>query len=219
MFKIIMSTLVLCLASGSAVYAASSLDADIRELQTAWAIAKYKTPEDKQDAAFEKLTTRAAEIAKQHNGKAEVLIWQAIIVSTHAGVSGGFGALSKVGDARDLLVKAEAIDANALNGSIYTSLGSLYYQVPGWPLGFGDDDKAAEYLKKALQLNPDGIDPNFFYADYLIEEGENKQAVKYLEKAIAAPDRPARPVADAGRRAEARAMLAKIKKNLAASEY
>ena len=37
-----------------------------------------------------------------------------------------------------------AIDPKALDGSAYASLGSLFYQVPGWPIGFGDDKKAAE---------------------------------------------------------------------------
>jgi Tfp pilus assembly protein PilF len=48
--------------------------------------------------------------------------------------------------------------------------GALYYQVPGWPIGFGDKDKANELLKKALALNPDGIDPNYFYGDFLLKE-------------------------------------------------
>ena len=65
---------------------------------------------------------------------------------------------------KNLLLQAEKIDSNALNGSIYTSLGSLYYKVPGWPIGFGDNSKALIYLKKALQINPNGIDANYFYA-------------------------------------------------------
>jgi len=212
MFKSFMYTSIFFFAVTGSGHAASNLDTDIQELQTSWAIAKYKIPEDKQDIAFEKLTQHAATISKQHMDKAEPLIWQAIIISTHAGVNGGLDALSKVKEARDLLEKAKFINANALNGSVYTSLGSLYYQVPGWPLGFGDDDKAEEYLKKALQLNPKGIDPNFFYADFLIDDGKEQEAIPYLKKAISAPARPARPIADAGRRAEARDKLDQIKK-------
>jgi hypothetical protein len=37
--------------------------------------------------------------------------------------------------------------------------------------------------------------------------------VPYLEKALNAPPRPGRQIADAGRREEARALLAKIKSN------
>ncbi len=42
-----------------------------------------------------------------------------------------------------------SIDGSVLQGSAYTSLGTLYYQVPGWPIGFGDDEKAEELLEQA----------------------------------------------------------------------
>jgi len=103
------------------------------------------------------------------------------------------------------------INGDALNGSAYTSLGALYYKVPGWPLGFGDHDKAAEYLRKALALNPDGIDPNFFYGELLLEDGDSAKAMLYLQKALAATPRPDRPVADAGRRGEISALIAKAR--------
>ena len=53
--------------------------------------------------------------------------------------------------------KAIEIDGDALNGSAYTSLGVLYYKVPGWLLSFGSD-KSPEISAKGLELNPDGID-------------------------------------------------------------
>jgi Tfp pilus assembly protein PilF len=83
--------------------------------------------------------------------------------------------------------------------------------VPGFPLGFGDHDKARELLKKALALNPNGIDPNYFYADFLYEQGEYAQALQYLDKAAKAPPRPGREVADKGRHAEIAALQAKVK--------
>ena len=104
-----------------------------------------------------------------------------------------------------------AIDASALDGSAYNSLGVLYYKVPGWPLGFGDKDKARELLQKALAINPKGIDPNFFYGEYLAETKQADEAVSYLERALQAPPRPGRQVADSGRREEVRALLAKIR--------
>jgi Tfp pilus assembly protein PilF len=97
-----------------------------------------------------------------------------------------------------------------LDGSAHTSLGSLYYQVPGWPIGFGDDDEAEKHLKKAIQLNPNGIDSNFFYGDFLLQDDRYEEAKIYLSKALQAPDRPNRPLADAGRRQEIKAALAQI---------
>ena len=62
-------------------------------------------------------------------------------------------------------------------------------------------------------MNPDGIDPNYFYGDFMIEEGNYKEARKYLNKALQAAPRPFRPIADKGRRAEIDAKLDKIKDN------
>ncbi|WP_419633932.1 tetratricopeptide repeat protein, partial [Thiolapillus sp.] len=183
----------------------------LEDIQREWAVAKYQTAEDDQEKAFEKLVARARQRVESNPGDAAAKVWLAIALSTDAGVNGGLGALGKVKEARKYLEEAEKIDPDVLNGSVYTSLGSLYYQVPGWPIGFGNDDKAEEYLKKALKLNPDGIDPNYFYADYLLEEGKPKLALKYLENARAAPARSGRPVADRGRHQEIDAAIAKAK--------
>ncbi len=64
-----------------------------------------------------------------------------------------------------------------------------------------------------MNINPHGIDPNFFYADFLIENGRGTEATAYLMTALKAPDRANRPLADAGRRQEIKALLAKINKN------
>ncbi len=186
---------------------ANNLDDTIHSLQYDWAIANYKTSSKDLEKVFEQLTAKAKEAVNKFPDNAEPLIWNAIIVSTDAGKNGGFGALGKVKDARILLLKAEKINPNVLNGSVYTSLGSLYYQVPGWPIGFGDDDQAEIYLKKALALNPEGIDSNYFYGDFLLENGHYAEAKKYLHKASSAPARKARPLADEGRREEIEAKL------------
>ena len=77
-------------------------------------------------------------------------------------------------------------------------------------MGFGDDEKAEKLLKQALAINPTGIDPNFFYGDFLLDQGDKAQAKVYLDKALAAPARPGREVADEGRRKEIRERLAKL---------
>lgn len=192
-----------------------AIGATAQTLQKQWAVVKYQTEEDdKREKAMEQLAEKARHAAEAHPQNAEVLVWSAIVISSYAGEKGGLGALSLVEESKALLEKAEALQPDVLNGSVYTSLGSLYYQVPGWPLGFGDDDKAEAYLKKALALNPDGIDANFFWGDYLIEEGRYAEAVKALQKALAAPARPGREIADAGRREEIKAKLALAEQRL-----
>ena len=81
-------------------------------------------------------------------------------------------------------------------------MGTLYFKVPGWPLGFGNDDTAEELLKQALVIDPEGIDANYFYADFLRDQGNYRAARQFLIKAQNAPLREGRAVADQGRRIE-----------------
>lgn len=183
----------------------------VARLQTEWARIKYQmTDQEAQLTAIQQLETEGQTLLARYPDSPEVMIWQGIILSTDAGIVRGISALGKVRDARDLFESAIAIDPTALDGSAYTSLGSLYYQVPPWPLAFGSDTKAEEFLKKALALNPDGIDPNFFYGDFLRQNDHFKEAQTYFEKALKAPDRPTRASADAGRRAEIATALNEI---------
>ena len=190
---------------------AQSWSDDVARLQHGWAEAYYQAPEHDKLAKFEQLASDAQSAVDHNQGRAEPMIWQAIILSSYAKFQGGLGALEKIKQARDELLAAEKIDATALDGSVYTSLGSLYAKAPGWPLSFGDKKKAKAYLEKALQLNPNGIDPNFFYGELLADMSERDQARRYLEAAMSAPARAGREDADAGRRAEIRAVLDKIK--------
>lgn len=185
----------------------------VRYLQTEWARIKYQMPDEKvQIEELEKLSAHAKKVTATYPSRAEPKIWQGIILSTKAGIDGGITALGTVKEAKALFETALKQDSRALDGSSYTSLGSLYYQVPGWPVGFGDNEEAEKNLKMALQLNPNGIDPNFFYGDFLIEDGREAEAKPYLERALMAPDRPGRELADAGRRQEIKAKLAEIGK-------
>ena len=189
-----------------------AFDAELLSIQQAWAKVNYETPAgDARKEAFDALEKRAEAFTKQHTGRAEALIWEGIIESSYAGAKGGLGALGLAKEARSNLEAAMKIDPTALNGSAYTSLGTLYYRVPGFPIGFGDHDKARKLLQEALKINPNGIDPNYFYADFLVKEGEYAAALPYLEKAAKAPARPGREVADKGRRAEIDALMATAK--------
>ncbi|OZC36933.1 hypothetical protein B9Q17_09120 [Marinobacter vinifirmus] len=186
---------------------AQDVPTELAQIQQRWAEIQYQTPEQEKEKAFEALATEAKAFVERYPGRAEPLIWQGIVLSTYAGAEGGLGALGLVKEARASLEAALDIDPEALDGSAYTSLGSLYYQVPGWPLGFGDDSKARSYLQKALAINPDGIDANYFFGDFLLDQDEPERARVYLEKVLSAPGRPGRELADDGRRREATQLL------------
>lgn len=193
---------------------AATLEESLPGYQEQWAHINYEVPRKQREAQFEALAGQLADLMKQYPDRPEPMIWHGIVLSTWAGAKGGLGALGLVKEARTDFEQSLVLSQDALNGSAYTSLGSLYYQVPGWPIGFGDDDKSREMLEKALQINPAGIDSNYFYADYWLEQGEYRKARDYFNKALQAPDRPQRPLADAGRREEIRARLEQIERKL-----
>jgi tetratricopeptide (TPR) repeat protein len=200
--------------AASALAPDPALDHDILQIEHEWARINYEVPEQQRLDAFKQLEKTEDALAKRYPGRPEPLIWEGITYSSHAGAKGGLGALGLAKEARNLLQAAEKIDPGAMHGSIYTSLGTLYYKLPGWPISFGDDDKAETLLKTALRINPNGIDPNYFYADFLFGHHKYREAMQYLRKAQSAPPRPARPLADAGRKQEIRALMAKIREKL-----
>ena len=200
---------------GFVFFSASALSGamteEVVELQDEWARIKYLLPEKERESAFRLLSEKAEKVSNAQQNNAEALVWEGIILSTYAGVKGGLGALGLAKKARTLFEQAIEIDSAVMHGSAYTSLGSLYYQVPSWPVGFGDNDKALEYLTKGLQLNPDGIDSNYFYGDYLLQKGDYIKAEEAFNKAMLAPAREGREIADNGRRKEIEEALAKLK--------
>ncbi|MCM8612407.1 tetratricopeptide repeat protein [Accumulibacter sp.] len=203
---------LLSLLAGSSLAVASTADDLIRPIQEQWAEIKYRQPEKQQAEGYHALAEQARRVVEANPKMPEALIWEGIVLSSEAGAKGGLGALSLAKEARQRLDEALKLNDRALNGSAYTSLATLYAKVPGWPVGFGDKERAEEYFRKALAINPDGIDPNFFYGEYLADRGRSPEALPYLEKALKAPPRPGRELADSGRRQEIQALLAKLKK-------
>lgn len=193
---------------------ADSVQPRLQLLQGRWAEINYQVPAAQREAEFAKLAAEADTLVRSNPQDAELHIWRGIILSTYAGAKGGLGALDLVKQSKASLERALALDPKALHGSAYTSLGALYYQVPGWPIGFGDDQQAEKLLKQALQLNPNGIDPNYFYGDFLFRQARYSEAKRALEKAQVATARPGREVADRGRQAEIATLLAKVQAEL-----
>jgi tetratricopeptide (TPR) repeat protein len=194
--------------------AMADLDADILQLQQRWAEVNYQLEGKTRITAFEALVGAANNVTAQYPDEAAAWIWSGIIKSTYAGAKGGLGALKFAKQSKADLEKAMKLDAEALQGSAYTSLGTLYFSVPGWPVGFGDEEKAEELLQHALQVNPDGIDSNYFYGDFLMHQKRYEEARNYFVKAQAAAPRPNRQVADAGRQKEIQQALQEVGKHL-----
>jgi len=192
----------------------ANIDNELLKVQQNWAIVNYQMKGKSQESAFEELILQISQLNKKYETQAEGYIWNGIIKSSFAGVKGGLGALSLAKESKKLLEKSIEINATALNGSAYTSLGTLYSQVPGWPIGFGSDKKAKKHFAKALEINPKGIDPNYFYAQFLFEDEQYRKAKKHLQVAQQATPRENRSLADSSRQQEITDLLVKVDKKL-----
>ncbi len=213
MKKIVACLLIATLSQS--VWALEAADQQrLSNIQQTWAHIQYEVAEKQRAAAFEQLSSETQAFTAQRPAVAEAWIWRGIVTSSWAGAEGGLGALGKAKEAKADLERSLTLDPKALQGSAYTSLAALYDRVPGWPIGFGDSDKAEQLLRQALQLNPDGIDSLYFWGDHLYCQKNYAEAKAALQKALQASPRPGRETADAGRRKDIAALLVDVNKKL-----
>ena len=201
-----------CAASGGTALASNNkaMDADIHAIELRWEHIKFD--EDGSPNQFDDIDALAkttAGLVQKYPNRVEPLIWEGIVTSEEAGMAGSLSAMGYAKNAKAILEQAYAKDPAALDAGAPTSLGVLYYRVPGWPLGFGDNDKARQLLAQAVSLAPNGMDANYFYADFLISQHDYAAAYKILRHALALPPQQNRPLWDKNRRAVIRELMAK----------
>lgn len=177
--------------------AESQLEKDVLTVANDWARVKYLSKSDSERReSMEQVGQKAEELARRYPDQPEALIWYGIVTSERASLTWGVSALNLASSARDVLLRAESIDPRAADAGAPTSLGVLYYRVPGFPFGWGDKDKARAYLEEAVKNAPNGRDAHYFYADFLYEQGEYKKAEHELMQGLSSPSHPERPVWD-----------------------
>jgi len=163
-----------------------SMNERVSEIEGSWADTREieATPERKN--IFLQLVSDVTDVVVEFPSQAEPLILKSAILLTMAEDASSFVALGLVNEAKDLLQKAIGINPEASKGSALVTLGVLYYKVPSWPIAFGDNDEAETYLLKALEVDPEGIGSNYYYGEFLLEQGKEEQAVSFLNKALGA---------------------------------
>ena len=156
------------------------MDAAVKRINDQWAHIRYQVGDrDAQYRQLDQLAGQAAQVVARYPGQAEPLLWQGIVTSEEAARASFFRQLGFAKQAKAILESAQAIDPNVADGGVKMSLGVLYYRVPGSPIGFGSTPKARELLQAALKQDPRGLDNNFFYADFLNDEGHPAEAKVY----------------------------------------
>lgn len=133
---------------------AENLNDSLQKIESEWVSIYYDTPKQQQLAAYGRLLDKTINLARQFPGNAEPFIWEAIVKATNADHQNPVSALEAVHEARDLLLKAIAINPQAMDGSAYVTLGTLYYLTPKWPIAFGDDAATKRMLIIGLKKKP-----------------------------------------------------------------
>lgn len=183
----------------------------LHDLAIRWESVKFSVPPgDKQTAEMEKVGAEADALYAQYPTRVEAAIWDGILKSEQASMASAFSALSLAKEAKAILEKANAADPTALSAGAPTSLGVLYYRVPGFPIAFGDTDKARALLQQATAAAPQGLDAWYFYGDFLMSEHEYYKAKQAFTYALTIPETPDRPLWDKNRRLVIKEDLAKI---------
>ena len=191
--------------------AVDAADAEVHRLQSTWEAIKFGVPEgDEQTKQMNALGDDADAVAAKFPDRPEVLIWDGIITSERASLASAFSALGLAKRARDILQNAYEMAPAKLDAGATTSLGVLYYRVPGFPIGFGDKAKARQLLEQATKLAPAGLDAWYFYGDFLYEQKEYSKAAEVFHHALSIPPHPDRPVWDKNRRLVIEERLASI---------
>ncbi len=203
----IKTTIVAFLLTISTPTSSQTLSSEINTIESQWAQLYYAENNSAQKVGYPKLLKKTGNLLKKHPKNAELMIWHAILTSTNAAYQGAFTALNSVNIAKKQLELAIKTKPYALEGAAYVALGTLYHMLPGWPISFGDEYKAEKLLKTALKINPQGIDSNYFYADYLLSQDDYIRANQYFNRALNAPTRPEQQFADQQLKKEALSAL------------
>lgn len=197
----------------AAAPAHAAFEDELHSLQQRWASARYEVSGDERKKQLQKLVEEVDGFSKKYSDKAQSYLWSAVIRASLAEAINNLSALALAKEAKANLEKSIELDPTAEDSYAFGMLGAMYARTPGWPVAFGDNDKAREMLKKALELAPNGMNVNYFNAQYHFDNGDYKKALPFIEKAAQAtpPYPPEQSLAVTNRQREIREMAEKIK--------
>lgn len=189
---------------------AQSWDGPAYELLNRWEHITTAMDKSGREQALESLAEEATALVEANPGNSDLLIVDGIVQASLAREVGGLGALGAAKQARKVLERAVEIDSDGHAGSAYVTLGALYDRAPGWPVAFGDSETAEQMFQRALEIRPDGMDVNYYYATFLADEGRNAEALEHARRAEQGTPRADRQASDAALKNQARVLRQKL---------
>ncbi len=133
----------------------------------------------------EKFLKEGIEIAKKaiklNSNRAEGHFWYASLLGAYAEMKGirGFSYLEEIKKEFNLALKC---DSTVEDGSAYTALGRMYYQLPSF-VG-GSLEKSLLYLLKAKIISPNNPYTKLYLADTYLALKRKEEAKRELEELI-----------------------------------
>jgi len=184
MKKIILSLFVALLFSTN-VNADTNLDKEVKKIR--FAVTNIAHMDIDKKAAYDELLTKTDGLIKEYPQNNTLKTWKATALSSQAKFL-GLSALSNVKKARKILEEVVKNDKLKNDATAYYMLGILYYKAPAWPVAFGNDKKSKKYFDQAFAIE-DNLDTNFRYGEFLLNQGDEKEALIYLKKAASFKNR------------------------------
>lgn len=180
------------------------------QLEQHWAVIRYQTPEKQRLQSFENELNEIGGSQLVCQQSAEYQLIQAMIKGSMAKLQSRLDGLKMIRQIEKHLQAAIKINPAVMQGMSWTLLGLLYDKSPGWPFSIGDDKAAERAYQKGLALNPDGIDANFYYGDFLRRKKQSKLAREYLLKASRSNQGDQSEIAFQGRKLDVKRALKKL---------
>lgn len=186
---------------------------ELTDIQQRWAAARYNSNGAQRKSELRDLTLETDTLAKKYSDQPESYLWAGVIRGSLAEIYNNLSALTLVKEAKVNLEKSIELNPKAEDSYALGILGLMYSLTPGWPIAFGDDNKAQELLNRGLELSPGGMNINYFNAEYHFNKKEYKKALMYIEKAAQAtpPYPPEKSLAVSNRQREIHELAEKIK--------
>ncbi|MFC3023877.1 tetratricopeptide repeat protein [Vibrio zhugei] len=190
---------------------ATPLNTPLSQLQHQWAVCEYQIKgEDSKQSCFQDLVDEEQQHLTLHPNNPDLNIAFAINLASLANVSSTSDALSLIKQAKTRLEALKNTTSGQRHTAVLVTLGALYYRAPGWPISFGDDDKAGVLLAEAIKLSPDDITAHYFYGDFLAEQGQTQQAINVLKQGLQIETHHVQPLVVQGRKQDIQRLLSTL---------
>ncbi len=189
---------------------APGFDDQILAIGRAWDEARHGiSDEPSQMVALRALESQIDALVENHPDDYRLRVWRGIVLAGQADVSNWGEALRLADRARRSLLSVNPARLDPTTATeLEIALGALYDQAPGFPVSFGDAVEAERHFRRAIAIDPAGLESNYYFADFLVRRRRYADAKAMLQRALQAALRPGRESGDKSVHEDAAALQA-----------